>query len=116
MKFNFSIGDGIVYPVRFMDEDSESLLGSIDEQGFERGPFNSYRPRNGRYLALKTYNEDEEFEQEEEGSDHDHVVYQRDNNSDKSNDEISTYSITRNNLVVPETNQSTLEHSIIDIA
>lgn len=96
-----------------MEEDTESLLGSVEEQYFdERRPFDTYRSRHSRYLPLKTYNEDEEYEQVNEESEP-----QNDNTSDRSNGSV-TFSGTQNNLVVvPETTQhSQPEHSIIDLA
>lgn len=87
-----------------MEEDTESLLGSIDEQYFERMPFETYRPQNGRYLRLKVYNEEDEPSDRE---------YPNDNHSERSNDGNDS---TINHLVCSEPSQLSLDHSIIDLA
>lgn len=54
------MGDGIVYPVRFMDEDSESLLGNEDRQYDEpmQGPFRT--TSNGLHqVTLRPYHDAE---------------------------------------------------------
>lgn len=60
------MGDGITYPVRFMDEDAESLLGGEDRQHDT-----TFRPTvmNGgrQHVILKPYHDD--LEEDDEGED-----------------------------------------------
>lgn len=110
-----SLGDGITYPVRFMDEDAESLLGGEDRQHDERPTFRPIVMNGGRqHVTLKPYHDD--LEEDEEGDDRD--IFTRlspDVERPRSDDEVvvsyERSSQQHNGEVRPNQN-----HTIIDFA
>lgn len=107
------MGDGITYPVRFMDEDAESLLGGEDRQHDDRTTFRPIVMNGGntrQHVTLKPYHDD--LEEDDEGEDQEIFTRLSPERPKSDDDVVVSYERSPQNGRV----KSNQNHTIIDFA